>query len=312
MAVMICAQLSPSSNKSTRASLCFRPKFPVIAIIALALALCWLSAGEAKAFISVPSPDIRPVQHYEPQYYVRISNGFEVADIVGRAGVALRFNIRLPNESKENFKFLMFRRLPENFRLSAGFGTRSYWVLSLDDVPGLFVITPADARGTFEMEVLLFRGERAEPERRQMKIVLQAPLAEAVARSNTFPPSVPQVITRSAAPPPRVLGDAGKDLPGEGRVKGVEMTLEDRSKLLRGNKLFEEGNVTLARLFFQHLAKKGISAGALALAQTYDSRFLNEIGVQGGVAADPAEARKWYDLAGDLALAPPESLSATP
>jgi len=241
---------------------------------------------------------------------IQFRDSFEVENAVGPAGRPLPLRVRLPLSGKEGFRFVMVRRLPENFKLSKGFGTRSYWVVSLDDVFGLSVTTPPDAQGAFELDVLLFRGEGTEPQRRKVKIVLQSDFVTASVPRQLKPQTGNETIMTSnpQSPPAAPVNsvDAQKDLLGK------EMTLEDRSILLRGNKLFEEGNVTQARLFYQHLAKKGVSAGALAMAQTYDPKFLDELGVQGGVRPDPLEAGKWYGLASDLTLNPTGRQSAGP
>lgn len=248
------------------------------------------------------------------RHNVQASAGFDVENVAGPAGAALPVMVRLPQDGGANYRFLMFRRLPDGFKLSAGFGTPSYWVVSLGDVYRLSLLTPPDAKGAFELDALLFRGEGNEPERRKARIVLQPPgvVSDSPRAVAPPPPAVRDVVTTGAVPVPAAVAPlANADLPMD-KPAPREITLEDRSILLRGNKLFEEGNVTQARLFYQHLAKKGISAGALAMAQTYDPKFLDELGVRGGIKPDVFEARKWYELANDLARGQTGKYSSAP
>ena len=70
----------------------------------------------------------------------------------------------------------------------------------------------------------------------------------------------------------------------------------------RGRDLLKSGDVASARLVFNRLANAGIADAALALAATYDPRYLaqhNPI----GVAGDETKARDWYQRATELGSA---------
>jgi TPR repeat protein len=67
----------------------------------------------------------------------------------------------------------------------------------------------------------------------------------------------------------------------------------------RGQQHLAQGNVAVARQYFLRAASAGSAAGALRLAETYDPRQLAQLRVV-GLAADLAEARKWYERARDL------------
>ena len=51
---------------------------------------------------------------------------------------------------------------------------------------------------------------------------------------------------------------------------------EVASLMQRGRDLLRNGDISLAQLAFQRLANAGIAEGALALATTYDPRYLAE------------------------------------
>jgi TPR repeat protein len=74
---------------------------------------------------------------------------------------------------------------------------------------------------------------------------------------------------------------------------------EEESLLQRASGLMKRGDVTGARLLFEHLAYRGSALGAFALAQSYDSRYLSKIYVR-GLAADQKQADFWYRRAAEL------------
>ncbi len=63
-----------------------------------------------------------------------------------------------------------------------------------------------------------------------------------------------------------------------------------------GNRHLGNGNIAAARGFYQRAADAGLADGAVRLGATFDPVELAAMGVQ-GLDANPAEARKWYELA---------------
>jgi hypothetical protein len=88
----------------------------------------------------------------------------------------------------------------------------------------------------------------------------------------------------------------------------LRLTPEERARaekfVARGERDLEEGNVALARPFFQRAAEAGLARGALLLAATYDPYELASKRVL-GVQPNAAVARKWYERA--RALGAPEA-----
>jgi hypothetical protein len=69
--------------------------------------------------------------------------------------------------------------------------------------------------------------------------------------------------------------------------------------LVRGRNYLANGDVAAARLVFRRAAESGDAQAALALGGTFDPLVLMSLGSI-GVAADPAQARSWYQKAADL------------
>lgn len=97
------------------------------------------------------------------------------------------------------------------------------------------------------------------------------------------------------APSTRVSAVATTPAPAMAPLSGTE----EESLLQRASGLMKRGDVTGARLLFEHLAYRGSALGAFALAQSYDPRYLKKIYVR-GLTADQKQADFWYRRAAEL------------
>jgi TPR repeat protein len=77
------------------------------------------------------------------------------------------------------------------------------------------------------------------------------------------------------------------------------MNAEDAALMERGRDLLKSGDIASARLLFQRLADAGIADAALALAATYDPRYLAQHNLIGAVG-DETKAHDWYKRASEL------------
>lgn len=67
----------------------------------------------------------------------------------------------------------------------------------------------------------------------------------------------------------------------------------------RGKAAEERGDISGARRFYASAAERGHAAAARDLGRLYDPAVLGHM-VVGGIDADPALARHWYERAADL------------
>jgi TPR repeat protein len=77
------------------------------------------------------------------------------------------------------------------------------------------------------------------------------------------------------------------------------MNAGDAALMERGRDLLKSGDIASARLLFQRLATADIADAALALATTYDPRYLAQHNLI-GVAGDETKAHHWYQRASEL------------
>lgn len=306
--------------------------------VALATALVWLPfTGGASAF---PAHTINEMGSSLGQQLrlAQSPNGFLVEDASGLVGHPLPLRVTLPANPSETYSFLMFRNLPPDFKLSAGFGTKAYWAVSLPDVKELKIIPPSDFVGAFIMETLLVRSIGNDPKRVISNVIFvpenlgEAPNVAAAeppqslsskldALGSPFSGNTPEEQATTGtlsqnAPAERADGlretrlapetaSPAEPLPRRNPAEEVEpispkeMSAADKALFARGDKLLQQGDVASARLIYRKLAMKNIVESALAMAGTYDPDFLATIQIK-GLRPDIEEARYWYKLASQL------------
>ena len=100
------------------------------------------------------------------------------------------------------------------------------------------------------------------------------------------PPTAPAAALAPAAP----LAPAAQDPQARERAQQL---------LARGVTVLQTGDIASARLFFERAAEAGLAEAALAMGATYDAGELAKIRAH-GIRPDAAEARRWYERAGEL------------
>lgn len=241
--------------------------------------------------------------------FVRVAqtdaSGLKIANMSGQAGKPIRVPISLDGAKPEDYSFLMFRGLPTNVTLSAGFRLKESWAVSLRDLDNLNLETPAEYQGSFNLEVLLIKGRDTPAESRVVTVEILAkdrPAPAVAAREQPAPPG-PQILTAAPrGPEPEQSAALGR--PGPVPPPSVSRALpapipQEDAMIARANALLKSNDVAAARLLFGHLAKQGSAKAALAMAKTYDPAFLRNIAAA-GLKPDVEKARQWYKQAADL------------
>ena len=226
--------------------------------------------------------------------------GFSVEAVAGISGTAVPVRIRLPSQIDEGAagnaarRFLMFRGLPDDLTLSSGFRTRNVWIVAINDVGNLRINIPQNYQGNVPVEVLLYHGDMKTPESRTISI-------------DIIPPGQTVAEARTDAAPKQPLPDR----PARPQSLGALGALKEEAELLsQGEIHLRNGNIVFARVLFEELAARGSARGAFAVAQTYDSTVLQQIGAV-GIQGDVEKAKSWYRKAAELGnTAPVDILSS--
>lgn len=172
--------------------------------------------------------------------------------------------------------------LARGTRLSAGTPlSEAAWELPLREVGGVYVYAPQNFVGVMDAMIDLLSPSRAIVDRRPMRL-------EWVAKSAALRPPIKEETGGGFA-------DAAANKPA---IKPMDPQLA-AALMERGRALLRNGDVALAQLAFRRLADAGHADAALALAATYDPRYLAEHKFV-GITGDAAKARAWYQRASAL------------
>jgi hypothetical protein len=229
------------------------------------------------------------------------------------------------------YAFLMFRGMPNGFKLSTGFRLKESWAVSLRELAGLQLIPPTGYRGPVDLEVLLVKGRDTPIESQRMVVNFSAqrgnaePVAPAPAPMVTaaVPATVkavaaaPAVKAAAPAPVPHVLTSTPpiteaelKPEPKKAQTVSLQpestklvpkvSAAEEEQMLDRALNFLRDGDIASARLLLEHLARKGSGKAAMALGQTFDPVFFRSMNTLGGLRPDRGKAQAWYKMAVDL------------
>jgi hypothetical protein len=194
-----------------------------------------------------------------------------------------------PAEAIPANSFIRLRGLPSSVSLSDGYSIGpGSWAVPLQSLPTLRAIIPAGISGRTELVISLVDIDGT--------LLAEAQVAFVVGPSAIVAPAeVQRPSTTVLAPRPLPV----RPLP----PRAPELTPEDRERaeklIAQGERFMSQGNIAVARQFFQRAADAGLAAAAVRLASTYDPGELSRLQVH-GVVPDRAEAKRWYERAREL------------
>ena len=199
---------------------------------------------------------------------------------------------------------LSLRGLAHGTRLSAGAALdEDGWELSLRDIGSAYVYARPDFVGVMNATIALLSPSKKVIDSRPIRL-------EWIAKADSpQPPSGREIDseTSSAAakqeinPEPASAAAKQEINPEPASAAAVKIVDPQEAAALmeRGRDLLRNGDVASAQLAFRRLAEAGKADAALALATTYDPRYLVEHNLV-GIVGDEAKARAWYRRAKEL------------
>ena len=175
-------------------------------------------------------------------------------------------------DSATGHESLLLAGLALGTRLSAGVPiSEASWQLAPSDLTGAYVYPPKNFIGTMNTAVNLLSANQRLIESRAVRL-------EWIVKPTPTKQIESEVVNSPAVQP---------------------MSTENAALMERGRDLLQSGDVGSARLVFNRLANDGIADAALALAATYDPRYLAQRNLI-GVAGDETKAHDWYQRASEL------------
>ena len=213
---------------------------------------------------SIPTPTVNKAGS-EPRLVVDVQKAF--------ANEPLSLGVFV--DSPTGDEALMLAGLALGTRLSAGEPVSdASWQVAPRDLNGVYVYAPKDFVGVMNTAIDLLSANQRLIESRAVRLEWIAKLG-------------------SSRPTKRIE-------PGVRMAPGVQpMKPENAALMEKGWDLVKSGDIASGRLLFQRLANAGIADAALALAATYDPRYLAQHSLI-GVVGDETMARSWYQRASEL------------
>jgi len=211
-----------------------------------------------------------------------------------------------PQEVVPRNSFVRLRGMPPTVSLTEGYAIGpGFWAIPLTGLPTLKANVPVGISGRSELIITLVAIDGTLlAEARTTLVVEVGATVSPVERTR------PEQMPKSSLTPPTPLRAESLVAP---RIPGL--SAEERSnaeKLVAlGKRYLEQGNIEIARQFFQRAANAGLADGAMRLAATYDPAELARLGAQ-GVVANRAEALRWYERARELGAPDASGLLARP
>ena len=196
------------------------------------------------------------------------------------------------------------RGLAHGTRLSAGAALdEDGWELSLRDIGSAYVYAPPDFVGVMNATIALLSPSKKVIDSRPIRLewTAKADSLQPPTNNREIEPEIANAATKHEINPGTASAAARQEInPGTSAAAVKPIDPQEAAALMeRGRDLLRNGDVASAQLAFRRLAEAGKADAALALATTYDPRYLVEHNLV-GIVGDEAKARAWYRRAKEL------------
>jgi len=193
---------------------------------------------------------------------------------------------------------LLLRGLAHGTRLSAGAALdEDGWELSLHDIGSAYVYAPPDFVGAMNATIALLSPSKKVIDSRPIRLewTAKADSLQPPTNNREIDPKIANAATKQEINPGTASAAARQKInPGASAAAVKPIDPQEAAALMeRGRDLLRNGDVASAQLVFRRLAEAGKADAALALATTYDPRYLLEHNLV-GIVGDEAKARAWY------------------
>jgi len=237
---------------------------------------------------------MRVAQHVEPRLTV-------ASTILAEPASLAPFAVQVgPPEALPPNSFIRLRGLPPTVSLTEGHAIApGSWAVPLIALGTLKANIPAGVSGRSEVIITLVGVDGSLlAEARTALVVGPAAMLAPSQRAGAVV-AEPKLGNSLTPPTPVPAGRPDR----ASTLRPPELSAEDRAHaermMAQGERYLTQGNIAIARQFFQRAADAGLAQGALRLAATFDPAELDRLEAK-GVVPDRAEARKWYERAKEL------------
>jgi TPR repeat protein len=214
--------------------------------------------------------------------------------------------IELSGNTLPRRSIVLIRGLPSAVTLSEGRLFESgVWGVAAGDLARVKIASTMGAVGRSDLSISLVSIDGTVLAEAQSTLVIgeTATAAAAVITRNSKNDPSDKTVYTAASPQEFAPAAAAPLAPAPIKRLTASQTDQLLALLKKGEEQLAVGNISAARLLYQHAAEGGLAAAALALAATYDEEELKKLRVRGAVQADPKAAQLWYEKAHQLGSA---------
>ena len=200
-----------------------------------------------------------------------------------------------PADGLPRNSFVRIRGLPTAVALSEGHAIApGSWAVPFVGLPTLHITVPVGVAGRSEIVVALVTVDGAVLTETKASLIIANASLLASGKSEPQPKSVASIgPATSSLPREQASPSRPEPSPPPRRNEAQQAALRF---ITRGNEQLREGDISVARLFYQRAIDAGLPEGALAMASSYDPIELDRLGVK-GLTGDRDAARRWYERA---------------
>ena len=218
-----------------------------------------------------------------------------------------------PNEPLPNGAFVRMRGLPTNATLNQGYRVNKSgtWAVPIKSLRQLRITIPQQIENPVPVKVQLttLSGE-IFAERQTTLIMGPSPLAPpqlASKQQKSASEARQRAADVIAATSTLAVGEKKQDNTNTASsttqttapVAANSASSPAQRLLQRGHSFLLDGNISIARQFYQRSAKLGLATAAIAMASTYDPNELPKLGLV-DLPGSKYDARKWYERAKEM------------
>jgi hypothetical protein len=198
--------------------------------------------------------------------------------------------------------FIRLRGLPPMAALSEAYAIApGAWAVALNALPNLTIMVPVGFSGRSEILITLVGRDGSVLAEAKSELAVVPRQADTPARASVEVPSASMLRSGPPMEASPSAAEAREPAPAGQVMSAADLQRAQRA-MKKGDEELEAGNVSGARLLYEFAADAGLAQAAMALAATFDADELAKLSVR-GVAADPKEARRWYERARQLGAA---------
>ncbi len=220
----------------------------------------------------------------------------DVSDVTGTLNSMIPLALNAEPATANQELAIKISGLPASAYLTAGKKIfDNTWILKDGEEDGINLFVPQSDKPRFDISIAAIEtdtGELAAPVKEMTVAIDDAKFDEPPALQIT-PASAPPDTSMVVKTPSAGAAPAAVSVPASFESIKPVLSAEITGLLDKGDMLMKNGDLIIARQFYNRAFQMGAAEGALGVAKTYDPAVFAELKVR-GITPDAAKAAEWY------------------